>query len=242
MIAENTSPPPPREGGVRTIEDLHGPCGRLDALLNESRLGTPPPAVVLLCHPHPLFGGTMHNKVVYHAMKSFTELGLPVLRFNFRGAGRSEGVHDHGIGEQEDARAALDWLHTRYALPVIGAGFSFGANMVLRAGCSDERVAGLVSLGTPVEAASRRYSYEFLAGCTKPKLFLSGSADEFGSVPAVEAILSAVPEPKQLVWITNADHFFVGKLDLMQHALRAWLQAHFVPLQDPAAVHLKVAE
>lgn len=235
MTSEDTSLMPPREGGVRTVEDLYGPAGRLDALLNESRLSTPPPAVVLLCHPHPLFGGTLHNKVVYHAMKSFTELGLPVLRFNFRGAGRSEGVHDHGIGEQDDARAALDWLHARYALPVIGAGFSFGANMVLRIGCNDDRVTGLVSLGTPVEAASRRYSYEFLAGCNKPKLFLSGSADAFGPVPAVEAIVDAVPEPKQLIWITDADHFFAGKLDWMQRALRAWLEVHFVPLQHPAA-------
>jgi alpha/beta superfamily hydrolase len=226
-----------REGGVLTIENLYGPSGRLEAILNEPRAetegATPPPVSVLLCHPHPLFGGTLHNKVVYHAMKAFSASGLPVLRFNFRGTGRSEGIHDFGEGEQDDARAGLAWLKQRYGLPVIAAGFSFGANVALRAGATDPDVVGLVSLGTPIEAGDRRYTYEFLAACIKPKLFVSGSADSFGPVAQVEAVLSAVPQPKQLVWIEGADHFFVGNLSLMQDALRAWLRTYVVPGQTP---------
>ena len=112
-------------GGMRTIEDLRGPAGRLEALLNPGRGNAAPPLAVLLCHPHPLHGGTLHNKVVYHAMKAFIELGLPVLRFNFRGTGRSEGAHDAGRGEQDDARVALDWLDREFGLPILAAGFSF---------------------------------------------------------------------------------------------------------------------
>ncbi len=218
---------------MRTIEDLYGPSGHLEALLNPPAIPTQPRFAVLLCHPHPLFGGTLHNKVVYHAMKTFIGVGLPVLRFNFRGAGRSEGVHDNGIGEQDDVRAGLAWLEAEYGLPVLAAGFSFGGHMALRAGCSDDRVAGLVSLGTPVQAADRTYTYGFLSGCSRPKLFLSGSADEFGPVAKLEAALAPAAEPKQIVWITDAGHFFAGHLDSLQSALRGWLQANFVPLQDP---------
>ncbi len=223
--------PAPREGGVRTIETLRGPAGRLEALLNPGRDAAP--AAVLLCHPHPLFGGTLHNKVVYHAMKIFTELGLPVLRFNFRGTGRSEGEHDHGRGEQDDVRAGLDWLAREYRLPLLAAGFSFGAHMALRAGCADPRVAALVSLGTPVEAGDRAYTYEFLAACAKPKLFLSGAADPFGPVDKIEAVLHTVPGDNQIVWIPAADHFFAGHLDRMQQALRVWLEAHVSSPREP---------
>ncbi len=219
----------PREGGVRTIDTLQGPAGRLEALLNPSHTPGVPLAAVVLCHPHPLFGGTVHNKVVYHAMRTFTELGLPVLRFNFRGAGLSQGLHDHGRGEQDDVRCAVDWLVAEYGLPVLAAGFSFGAHMALRAGCEDDRVAGLVSLGTPIQAADRTYTYEFLHECAKTKLFLSGTADEFGSVNKLQAALAPVPEPRQIAWVTEADHFFTGKLDKMQEALESWLQNHFFP-------------
>ncbi len=231
----------PREGGVRTIDTLQGPSGRLEALLNPSRLPDIPSATVVLCHPHPLFGGTVHNKVVYHAMKTFTELGLPVLRFNFRGAGLSQGRHDHGRGEQDDVRSAVDWLTVEYGLPVLAAGFSFGAHMALRAGCEDTRVAGLVSLGTPIEAADRVYSYEFLHDCTKPKLFLSGTADAYGPVGKIEAALAPVPEPKQIVWAAEADHFFTGKLNRMQAALESWLLNHFLPELAARPMHKGLA-
>ena len=235
-IDPETQAAAPREGGVRTIEDLHGPAGRLEALLNPGRLGAEAPVAILLCHPHPLFGGTLHNKVVYHAMKTFTDLGLPVLRFNFRGAGRSEGVHDNGRGEQDDVRAGLAWLAARFAQPVVAAGFSFGAHMALRAGCVDPRVAGLISLGTPIEAGERAYTYAFLAGCAKPKLFLSGTQDAFGPVAAIQAELQPFAASSELLWVEGADHFFVGKLALMQQALRGWVQTHFLP-QSVAAGH-----
>ncbi len=168
-------------------------------------------------------------------MKVFTELGLPVLRFNFRGVNRSEGTHDNGRGEQDDARAGLDWLERNYGLPVVCAGFSFGAHMALRVGAADSRVSSLVSLGTPIHVQDRSYSYEFLANCEKPKLFMSGSSDEFSPLPKVEAVVETLPEPKQLVWIAGADHFFAGHLESMQFSLRGWLQAHVVPLQNPHA-------
>jgi alpha/beta superfamily hydrolase len=212
---------------MRTIENLHGPAGRLEAVLNPGLGAEAPPLTVLLCHPHPLHGGTLHNKVVYHAMKTFIGLGLPVLRFNFRGTGRSEGTHDAGRGEQDDARAGLEWLDREFGLPMLAAGFSFGSNMALRAGCTDARVHGLVALGTPVEAAGRRYSYDFLETSSQPKLFLNGTEDEYAPCATLEQILLGVPEPKQLTWVHGANHFFVGKLNEMQNALHAWTQAHF---------------
>src|SRR5581483_6629843 len=109
---------------LRTVDDLRGPAGRLEALLNAGAPGAHYAALV--CHPHPLGGGTMHNKVVYHTMKAFQSLDLPVLRFNFRGTGLSEGEHDYGHGEQDDVRAAIDWLDNEFHLPLIFAGFSFG--------------------------------------------------------------------------------------------------------------------
>ena len=138
---------------LRNVEDLRGPAGRLEALLNEGQPDAPYAALV--CHPHPMYGGTMHNKVVYHAMKTLQEHGLPVLRFNFRGAGLSEGEHDRGHGETEDVRAALAWLGRVYAKPILFAGFSFGASVGLHACCGDARVHGLVGLGflsSPVAA------------------------------------------------------------------------------------------
>ncbi len=194
-----------------------------------------PEACVLLCHPHPLYGGTLHNKVVYHAMKTFADLGLPVLRFNFRGVGRSQGVHDAGRGEQDDARAGVRWLVEEYGVPILLAGFSFGAHVALRCGCAEPAVAALISLGTPVEAGDRQYTYEFLRMCGKPKLFLSGAHDPFGPVDRVGAALAEAGEPKQIQWIENADHFFVGKLAEMQGALRDWLERCALPSVTAAA-------
>lgn len=211
---------------VRTIEDLSGPAGRLEALLNTG--STDAKYAVLLCHPHPLGGGTMHNKVVYHAMKAFQSCGLPVLRFNFRGTGLSEGQHDHGRGEQNDVRAALDWLEQNIDLPLLFAGFSFGAYVGLRAACGDARVKGAVAMGLPVEAEGRGYSYEFLAQCRIPKLFISGTRDQYGTREAVAAAVDASAEPKEMVWVEGAEHFFVGKLDAVQAAIKDWLRAQFL--------------
>jgi alpha/beta superfamily hydrolase len=206
--------------------DILGPAGMLEALLNTGNADAAYSA--LICHPHPMGGGTMHNKVVYHAMKAFHGLGLPVLRFNFRSTGRSEGLHDDGRGEQEDVRAALDWLDRRFERPILFAGFSFGANVGMRACCGDPRVRGLIALGLPVSAEGRNYTYKYLPDCTQPKLFISGNQDQFGPIAGVEAVVATTFQPKQLVWIAGADHFFLGKLDQVQAVIVDWVSHNFL--------------
>lgn len=216
---------------LRSI-DLRGPAGRIEALLNTGKDDARYAAVV--SHPHPSFGGTMHNKVVYQAMKSFQSFGIPVLRFNFRSAGLSEGKHDFGNGEVDDLRAALDWLQREYQRPILFAGFSFGSFVGLKACCGDERVTGLAALGLPVRAGGREYSYRFLAGCGQPKLFISGTEDEYGPQATLEAVVAQALPPAKLVMVPGADHFFAGKLEQMQHALNAWIETSFCPAHSPA--------
>ncbi len=201
---------------------IPGPAGRLEALLNAGQPDAPYAALV--CHPHPRFGGTMHNKVVFHAMKALHAFGWPVLRFNFRGTGLSGGEHGEGRGEVDDVRAALDWLDAEFHLPLIFAGFSFGAAVGLRAACPDQRVRALISLGTPVEAEGRLYEYDFLVRCLKPKLFLSGSEDQFGPRAALLKLAASALPPKQLVLIQGADHFFEGHLEEMRDAITEWVR------------------
>lgn len=200
---------------------LPGPAGQLEALLNA---GSPDAThAALVCHPHPLYGGTLHNKVVFHAMKALNALGLPVLRFNFRGAGLSHGEHDHGAGELDDVRTALDFLDHEFRLPLIFAGFSFGAAVGLRVACPDPRVLALIALGTPITPIDdRTYDYDFLKTCAKPKLFVSGSRDQFASKAKLEALVTPLPEPKKLVIIEAADHFFEGRLREMREAVEGW--------------------
>lgn len=196
---------------------LDGPAGRL-----ESMLWTVPAAerVALVCHPHPLFGGTMHNKVVYHVAKTLHRRGFAVLRFNFRGAGLSEGVHDEGRGEQGDILAALNYLASEFAArPILLAGFSFGSWVGLRTGCSDPRVTRLIGLGIPVDNSDLTY----LRACVKPKLIIQGGNDQFGSRANVDALFATIPEPKQLVIVEGVDHFFAGKLNEVGAAIDAWL-------------------
>lgn len=198
---------------------LNGPAGRLEALL-WTAANTHSRFSAVVCHPHPLFGGTMHNKVVYQAAKALHQYGAPVLRFNFRAAGQSEGVHDEGRGEREDVRAALDYLATEYpGLPILLAGFSFGASVGLRAGCGDVRVKELIGLGLPVD----NVDMSFLQRCEKPKLILQGGRDQFGSREKVEALYATLPEPKRLVLFDGADHFFAGSLPKVGEAIQAWI-------------------
>jgi hypothetical protein len=205
-----------------------GPAGRLEALLNASDPDAPYSALV--CHPHPLHGGTMHNKVVYHAAKALNSFGLPVLRFNFRGTGLSDGRHDHGRGERDDIRAALDWLHQEYSRPILFAGFSFGAAAGLKTCCADQRVVGLIALGTPLAVEERLYTYSYLASCAKPKLMVSGDHDQFAPAANLREIFKLAAEPKEFVLVENADHFFEGKLPLMRNAITQWLPRHFPAL------------
>jgi hypothetical protein len=210
---------------------LRGPAGSLEALLNEGASNSR--FAALVCHPHPLGGGTMHNKVVYHAAKVFNaaEWGfqLPVLRFNFRGTGLSEGEHN-GLAESEDVLAALDWLHAEYNLPVVVAGFSFGAAVAITACCSAAQskttadVRSLAILGLPTQAFDRQYRHPSLSTCGLPKLFLSGDNDQFAPKEDLQQIAASAAEPKSLVLIPGADHFFTGRLESMQTALSGWLK------------------
>jgi len=215
---------PPETSTIRSLF-LAGPAGRLEALLNAGSPDATHAAVV--CHPHPLYGGTLHNKVVFHAMKALSHFGFPVLRFNFRGAGLSEGEHANGMGEIEDVRAALDWLESEYTLPIIFAGFSFGAVVGLRAAYFDDRVRALIALGLPaVRFADRMddrvYDFEFLRDCTKPKLFVSGSRDQFAPPGKLETLVNTFADPKKLVRIEAGDHFFEGRLKEIRVAIQDW--------------------
>jgi hypothetical protein len=210
--------------------ELRGPAGRLEALLNEGVPGSR--FVALVCHPHPLGGGTMHNKVVYHAMKVLNapEWGFrwPVLRFNFRGTGLSEGQHD-GRAESADVAAALDWLDAEYSLPVILVGFSFGAAMAIASSCgteNQERPAprALVALGLPTQGFGHTYRYPALSKCSLPKLFLSGDNDSFAPQQDLTQVVHTAAEPKKLVLVPGADHFYTGQLELMQQSLANWLR------------------
>jgi alpha/beta superfamily hydrolase len=205
---------------------LEGPAGKLEAILWKPASSAPPPLAALVCHPHPLFGGTMHNKVVYQAAKSLDALGLPVLRFNFRGTGLSAGAHDRGRGEQGDVRAALDFLAGEFpGVALLLAGFSFGCWVGLRAGCADERVAKLIGLGAPVNDSD----FSYLESCAKPKLFVQGSKDPYGDVKRLEQLIASLPGENRLVVVDGADHFFTGKLDQLDRAITDWLAERHPP-------------
>ncbi|MCL4402080.1 MAG: alpha/beta hydrolase [Acidobacteria bacterium] len=189
---------------------IQGPAGRLEALLEEPEDRAPVEAA-LVCHPHPLYGGSMHNKVVYRLARGLRRSGSVVLRFNFRGVGRSEGEHAHGAGEIEDARAALEWLCARYPdLPRALAGFSFGARVVMQLGCSmDPPPARVILAGFP----TRLGGLEYLRHCTAPKSFIQSTRDEHGPRSQLEPLFQTFADPKRLYWVDAADHFFGGGLD-----------------------------
>jgi len=199
---------------------IDGPAGRLESILwTPTRSGTPTLAAIL-CHPHPLFGGTLHNKVVYQTAKSLDSLGIPVLRFNFRGAGLSAGSHDRGQGEEGDVQAAIDFLASEFPnTPLLLAGFSFGSWVGLRVGCADLRVTELIGLGIPVNSSD----FSYLKTCTKPKLFVHGANDEHGARNKVADVVAALPGENKLVFIEDADHFFAGHLDQLDQAITEWL-------------------
>jgi len=158
-------------------------------------------------------------------MKALNSFGFPVLRFNFRGAGLSEGEHANGVDEVEDVRAAMAWLEREYALPIIFAGFSFGAAVGLRATYADPRVPALIALGLPaVPIENRVYDFEFLRTCAKPKLFVSGARAEFGPPGKLEALVETFADPKKLVRIEAGDHFFEGRLREMRTTIEDWVR------------------
>jgi hypothetical protein len=202
----------------RRIEShsLSGPAGRLEALLEEPEDRDPRFAAVV-CHPHPLYGGTMHNKVVYRLARGLRRAGAVVLRFNFRGVGASEGKHAQLTGEIEDARAALVWLRARYPeLPFALAGFSFGSRVITRLGCASHGARFLMALGFPTSMGEADY----LERCAAPRIFIQSTHDQFGPRPALEALYQRLPEPKMLRWVEAQDHFFAGALDRLEEEVR----------------------
>ena len=207
----------------RKIESLFiaGPSGRLEALLEEPEDAAPREAA-LICHPHPQYGGTMHNKVVYRIARGLRRSGAVVLRFNYRSVNLSEGGYADGEGELEDARACLAYLRGRYpSLPYTLAGFSFGSRIVLRIGCTEPGARRVIAAGFPA-------MYENLAdlkGCTTPRIFVQSTHDQYGPVDAIERLVASLPEPKRLVLIEARDHFFAGALDQLELAIAALTSA-----------------
>jgi len=211
---------------------LEGAVGKLEAMLWTVAPGSELDFAAVVCHPHPLFGGTMHNKVVYQAAKALHKRGIPVLRFNFRGAGRSEGQHDQGLGERQDVRVAIDYLAKEFpSRPIILAGFSFGSWVGLRVGCEDARAIRLIGLGIPVE----RSDLSYLLDCKKPKLIIQGANDEFGPRKNVEAFFAKLPAPKRLEIVEGADHFFAGRLHEVAAAIDNWLDESGTRKNEPGA-------
>lgn len=203
----------------RQIESLFidGPAGRLEAILEEPAGGAPVEAA-LVCHPHPLGGGTMHNKVVYRMARALRSRGAVVLRFNFRGVHLSQGVHDEGRGETEDARAALAFLRSRYPdLPFTLAGFSFGSRVSIRLASTIGGVQPrrLILAGYPTVYRN----HELLQSLPVPRLFVHSTQDEFGPRPELQALFDRLWQPKQLHWIEANDHFFAGALDAFEHTV-----------------------
>jgi uncharacterized protein len=198
---------------------IEAPHGRLEAILkpprDESIRG-----VALVLHPHPLGGGTMHNKVVFRAAAALNEAGLVTLRFNFRGVGQSTGTHDEGYGERDDVRSGLDYLKENYPRQEITlCGFSFGARVGLEVGIDDDRVTRLISIGTPVD----KYDFGFLTACRKPILFVHGEHDEFGSVEHLRELVAKIDAPKELAVIKGAGHFFDDQLDELKRVIKEWV-------------------
>jgi len=203
---------------ARRIEShwIAGPAGRLEALLEEPE-DAPARLAAVVCHPHPLYGGTMHNKVVHRMARGLRRSGVAALRFNFRGVGLSEGTHAHLTGEIEDARAALNWLRKRYPkLPFALAGFSFGARAVTRLGCEIRGAQWLMAAGFPTDYGPA----EYLETCASRKIFIQSTHDQYGPRGELEAIYAKLPEPKELIWIEAADHFFAGALEELEERVR----------------------
>lgn len=197
--------------------------GHLEAILKEP--DDAPRGAAIVCHPHPLHGGTMHTKAVYRCAQALSEAGLVALRFNFRGVGSSTGSYDEGVGERDDLRTAMDWLIEEHShLPLVVGGFSFGSMVALTVGAEDDRVDALIGLGLPVEM-DERYDYDFLAESDKPVLVVQGENDEFGSGERVESVLSPLGSHVTLVRIPGTDHYFEGRQEELREAVRGYFES-----------------
>jgi uncharacterized protein len=201
---------------------IPAPHGKLEAILKPPRV-EPARGVALVLHPHPLGGGTMHNKVVFRAAAALNDAGFVALRINFRGVGLSTGTHDEGYGERDDVRAGLDYLSSNYPDQKITlCGFSFGARVGLEVGVDDDRVNRLISIGTPVD----KYDFNFLEACRKPILFVHGEHDEYGTVDKLRELVARVGAhcDAELRVIEGAGHFFDDQLDELKRVITEWCQ------------------
>jgi len=199
---------------------IPAPHGKLEAILKPPRID-PARGVSLVLHPHPLGGGTMHNKVVFRAAAALNDAGLVALRINFRGVGQSTGTHDEGYGERDDVRASLDYLTENYpGENIILCGFSFGARVGLDVGIDDDRVNRLISIGTPLD----KYDFNFLERCRKPILFVHGEHDEYGNVDKLRELVARVGAhcDAELRVIAGAGHFFDDQLNELKEAITEW--------------------
>ena len=206
--------------------EIAGPAGRLEVLLDKRGRGTPPAAVVV-GHPHPLHGGTMHTKMVYRSAKALASLGCAVLRLNFRGVGRSEGRFANGVGEIDDLRAAVDFMSSKYpGVPLWTAGMSFGAYVSLAAGAADDRVGTLLGLAPPLHL----YDFSAVRESAKAKYFVQGERDEICPLAAMQKFFESLTEPKRLMVVSGANHLFVNRLDEAVDAVRTvfedWRRSH----------------
>ena len=202
---------------ARKIESLflHGPAGRLEALHEIPEDSARIERAAVICHPHPLHGGSMHSKVVFRLARAARRGGAAVIRFQFRGVGLSDGVYDEGRGEQDDLRAALRHASELYpGLPLVAAGFSFGSRVGLQVCCAESGIDRFLAVGTPVDHGR----WGFLDHCACPKFFLHGAEDQYGSRETMEAVFQRAAGPKQITWIESADHFFQHALDVLEEA------------------------
>jgi alpha/beta superfamily hydrolase len=207
--------------------NVPSPLGHLEGILKPEEEGSQPRYVSIVCHPHPLYGGTMHNKVVFKVAQTLHGMNIPALRFNFRGVGRSSGTYDEGRGEADDVRYALEFMSRRYpGVPAIIAGFSFGAFVGIRVAAVDDRVQVMIGLGTP----ARWFGDDTLQGCYKPKLFIHGTQDELAPYEQTQRWFEQVPPPKSMIAIPGADHFFQNRLDEVQAIIIGFVQS----LEQPA--------
>ncbi len=195
--------------------DLYSDAGRLEAIYRDLAA---PAGVAVVCHPHPLHGGTLHNKVVFRASKGLESSNIATLRFNFRGAGSSHGRHAEGEGELRDVEAAITWMQKKHpGIPLMVGGFSFGAWVSSRVGCDRPDVEALFLLGAPIN----KYDLTYLGTCRKPKLFIHGTRDEFGDIDRLSNLVTKWPN-SEMVIVDGADHFFNRKLEVVEETMRQW--------------------
>jgi uncharacterized protein len=193
-----------------------GAEGRLLGVLKRAPGAT---AAAVVCHPHPQYGGTLYNKIVYRAARAIHAAGITALRFNFRGVEGSDGSFDAGKGEVDDVRAALDFLARDHPRLLV-AGYSFGAWVGLHAGAEDPRVEKLIGVGLPVNV----FDASFLRGVSKPLLLVHGDRDEWGAIEKVQAIAGEVAGPVTVEVLPGADHSLEGYLEPMMEAIARFLK------------------